>query len=179
MLMMTLSYFFIFIFFPPSNIVEGQKRPNRLIHTFALSRLHRSPLFFPTGDIYIYLFFVSVHFNKPLENKTGGGGGNFYLKFKTGIKRNRLFSSYFYFYIHFLKLEFRVQFFFIFQMRKGENHVWCQRSNDNGTIVAASSRNCHSQKRTFLTGTTVTTTGQGGGTVVGNDHIIIQLLISR
>lgn len=49
-------------------------------------------------------------------------------------------------------------------MRKGENHVWCQRSNDNGTIVAASSRNCHSQKRWFLTGTTAT----GGKEVVGN-----------
>lgn len=75
------------------------KRTDRPIHIRTQSRLHRSPLFLSTGDVYI--FFFSMHFNKPLESKTRERR-NFYLKFKTGIKRNRLFSSYVYiFFLHF------------------------------------------------------------------------------
>jgi len=129
MLMMTLSYF-LFLFSPLLNSCEGWKHhPNRLIHTFTLSRLHRTPLFLPTGDI----FFVSVHFNKPLECKTWDGR-NFYLKFKTGIKRDRLFSSYYYFFsfIFILKLEFQnIVFLFSFYFRCSEESeacLWCLRS---------------------------------------------------
>lgn len=56
--------------------------------------------------------------------------------------QTRVSNIVFYYYYYFL---------FISDVRRRAKHVWCIRSNDNRTIVAASRSNCHSQKRTFLT----------------------------